>query len=133
MADSLPQRLRYTALPYWKNEGLKEPLLLPEVYKDEHIAAHWGIVCFEGRCICLLNDATWLHLSPPIPLCIDYLWVGSGYKGQLSRILPAFTPRMVVLDGSLNALRRSTLQKECRKLNINFVDLYENGAWRVNL
>lgn len=133
LPDSLPQRLRYIALPCWKGEGLSTPRLLPEIYSDKHIASRWGLASFEGRRICLLNDATWSHCHPPVPLRIDYLWVSSGFKGKLCAVLTAFTPRVVVLDGSLAALRRASLRKECRKLNINFVDLYEKGAWRVKL
>lgn len=129
--DSVIPRLKYVAHNYWRKHKMQSPYLLPEIYKDEHVTQHWGIVSFQGKQLCLLNDASWSHLRRSELLPLDYLYVCKGFKGRLPEVMKTFSPKLVVLDASLGTIRLRSLKKDCATLCISCIDLSENGALKV--
>ena len=131
--DSVYQKLHYATQRYWNKNQLNSPQILPSEYRGKGIWKHKGVLCFEGKTICMIKDDTWRNKISDKPLYIDYLYICKGYKGKLVWLMPLFNVRKVVIDASLSDYHREALKKECILLGMDFVSLSEKGAYQIAL
>ena len=62
---------------------------------------------------------------------VDNLILTTDENHSLYSLTEILSPKNVILDGSLSAIARRRLSKECQKLNIPYHDVVENGAFSL--
>ncbi len=126
-------RLYAATSRFWLRRFRHTPRLLPAEYESSRIRLREGMICFGTRTVCLLNDDRWKNKRADKPFPVDYLYVCRGYKGSLEALSDLWTVKKVVLDASLPVYKREQLKQECRDLNLDYVSIAEQGAYRIEL
>lgn len=129
-ADSIPDtsRLRKAVSGYWNRLHLEPPQAIITDYTGDMLAYRDHILSYSGRRICVVSDNRWRNKWAAQPLSIDYLYLCKGYDGCLKELLGLFTVRTVILDASLSDRRRQAYGQECRRLDLPFISLPDEGS-----
>lgn len=129
-ADSIPDtsRLRKAVSGYWNRLHLEPPQAIITDYTGGMLAYRDHILSYSGRRICVVSDNRWRNKWAAQPLSIDYLYLCKGYDGCLKELLGLFTVRTVILDASLSDRRRQAYGQECRRLDLPFISLPDEGS-----
>lgn len=96
-------------------------------------AVYNQIVSYRGKMVCILNDNRWNHCRTTSPLSVDYIYICRGFRGSISKVMPLFAVRHVVLDSSLSPNRRRRYKEECAQLGLQCLSIYEEGSVAILL
>lgn len=129
-ADSVPthKRLLQVASPYWRHLRLSAPHQVAADYEENSFMRRDNFVWFAGKRICMLNDDSWRQMSGKDAYPLDYLYICKGYTGDIQSLAGLFPVKTIVLDSSLPAYRREALREECRKLNLDCINLLDGAS-----
>lgn len=119
--------LAYVRRNFWKEEGVKEPVRLEAPLRRPDVYYESGILSFSGCRVALLSQPL-RGTEPPHPLAVDYMLLARGYTSGLRRALSEFSPRLIVLDGSLTDYYRTRYTEEAKKIGIPVYDMRVSGA-----
>ncbi|KAA6332402.1 hypothetical protein EZS27_019093 [termite gut metagenome] len=134
-ADSISDRKRLPRMVsrYWMRLHLPEPHFVVSNYRDNHFFYQNNLLYFYGKWICIVNNNHWHNKETVQPLKIDYLYLCKGYGGHLESLIRLFSTKNVIIDSSLSEYYRQSIIDECKRLEIDFVSLAENGAFCVKI
>ncbi|KAA6311730.1 hypothetical protein EZS27_037203, partial [termite gut metagenome] len=134
-ADSISdmKRLRRAVSAHWMRLHLSEPYSVVSNYRDKYFFYQNNLLYFYGKWICIVNDNHWHNKEPVQPLKIDYFYLCKGYCGHLESLIRLFSTKKVIIDSSLSEYHKRSIIDECKRLEIDFVSLAENGAFCVRI
>lgn len=124
--------LAYVERTFWREEGLAPPVQLRQPFCRPDVDYSGGLLSFAG-CRVALQAQPLPQGSPREPLPVDYLLLARGYKGSLERALRHYSPRVVVLDGSLTDYYHDRFALEARAAGLTVHDMRTSGALVVPL
>ncbi len=81
--------------------------------------------------IAVVRSDAWMRKQSTQPFEVDLLVLTNGDSLSLYHLTKIFSPRKVVLDGSLSARDARRLQRQCTKLDLPFHNSREEGAMVV--
>ncbi|KAA6320641.1 hypothetical protein EZS27_029610 [termite gut metagenome] len=134
-ADSMSDRKRLPRMAsrYWMRLQLTEPHCVISNYRDTHFFYQNNLVYFHGKWICIVNGNHWHNKATLQSLKIDYLYLCKGYGGHLEPLIRLFSTKKVIIDSSLSEYYKRSIIDECKRLDIDFISLAENGAFCVKI
>ncbi|KAA6332443.1 hypothetical protein EZS27_019048, partial [termite gut metagenome] len=134
-ADSVSDRKRLPRMVsrYWMRLQLTEPHCVVSNYRDIHFFYQNNLLHFYDKWICIVNGNHWHNKETVQPLQIDYLYLCKGYDGHLESLINLFPTKKVIIDSSLSEYHKRRIIDECKRLEIDFVSLAENGAFCVKI
>lgn len=83
--------------------------------------------------IVLLDDAGWRNKQAQFPLEADYVYVCRGFRGSIVGLKDLFHVGKVVFDDSLGENFKASLIRECKEMNLEYVDLSGRGVYPILL
>ncbi|NDW08833.1 ComEC/Rec2 family competence protein [Dysgonomonas sp. 520] len=90
------------------------------------------LISFEGKRILSVSSMTpWIDKHSEEKFHVDYLHLCGNENFTLSSLSEIISFRSVILDATLSPKTSRKLAKECARLNINFYDVREHGAFCI--
>ncbi len=121
--------LSYVAEPFWRREGMSQPILLHDGFSDEKVSMSGRLVHFEGRRIAMLSDDCWMdetHVQP-----VDCIFLCRGFLGKIKRLLEIYPTRYIVMDATLYEGSRRRIARECAQAGVRCLNLKDMGAMKL--
>ncbi len=121
--------LSYVAEPFWRREGMSQPILLHDGFTDEKVSMSGRLVHFEGRRIAMLSDDCWMdetHVQP-----VDCIFLCRGFLGKIKRLLEIYPTRYIVMDATLYEGSRRRIARECAQAGVRCLNLKDMGAMKL--
>lgn len=121
--------LSYVAEPFWRREGMSQPILLHDGFSDEKVSMSGRLVHFEGRRIAMLSDDCWMdetHVQP-----VDCIFLCRGFLGKIKRLLEIYPTRYIVMDATLYEGSRRRIARECAQAGVRCLNLKDIGAMKL--
>lgn len=121
--------LSYVAEPFWRREGMSQPILLHDGFTDEKVRMSGRLVHFEGRRIAMLSDDCWMdetHVQP-----VDCIFLCRGFLGKIKRLLEIYPTRYIVMDATLYEGSRRRIARECAQAGVRCLNLKDMGAMKL--
>lgn len=114
---------------------IKHRLLKPEILRDTTIGTLLSVkgplIEFHGSRM-LLIDSHPLP-SPSVPVYVDYGIIGNGFQGHMTELIRSFTFGEFIITAGIHPQTSLRLQRECRRLHLNYYVTGERGARIVTL
>ncbi len=130
--SSLDVEFDYVSEPFWRREGMAEPLWLCDDYSDATVTLLKGMADFSGRRIKVLADDCWRESEIMQP--VDCLFLCRGFLGNIAELFTVYPASVVVMDATLYSRSRQRIERECAALGVRCIDLASVGAvkWLCN-
>lgn len=88
---------------------------------------------FSNKRLCLYNQST-AQLQSHTPLDVDYVLVhGNPQLNSIQQIEDLYLYKKLIFDASNSSWSIKKWIKECKELNIDFIDVSSEGAWILDL
>jgi competence protein ComEC len=113
---------------FWQRQKLEPPKYLN---KTNWFADGFGY--FEGSKVLILTSDFLQKKTTTTPFELDYLIIGNRLKPKINEILDCIHPRKIIVDKSISHWYTDNIRKACRKRNISFYSVAENGAYILNI
>lgn len=91
-----------------------------------------GIIHFQHKTICRLNNRRWEGIHATTPLLIDYLWISQGYSGKIKELQSLFHIKEIVIDASVSEKLQEELEQECLSMQLPCTRIALHGAYVVS-
>lgn len=112
---------------FWKSNLLQKP-----IYIKENQWFSSGFALFKEKKFLILTDNSLKNKISEKPIYVDYLIISNKIKPKIESILSCITPKILVVDKSISAWYTNHIKEICKKNNIQFYSIAENGAFVLN-
>ena len=82
--------------------------------------------------IILLTDNVYTSKTSSFVLPVDYLILASDNSFSITELIAFYLPKKVIIDSSIGRYAAEKIENECKKLNIDFHDISNSGAFSIN-
>lgn len=124
---------KYHMHAHWGNRGLQniQKTGLTDTVFFKSLFQQGGHYQFMDKRILLLCDSSQL-LRSSFPVKIDYVLLTHTYTGSLSELLQSYSPKLLLLDGTIPYWKKKKMIEKCQVLSLPFYDLGQ-AAYTLSL
>ncbi len=113
------------------NKNKLDKITVIDSYNDDKIVSKEGIVRWRGMNFCVVYDNRWRMRMAPLPMNIDYMYINYRYYDSITSLQKVFYIKKIILDSRLSATRLEDYRKECDELGIEYIDLSQQGYYKI--